>query len=208
MAVLVLCYSEETPHSLLPTSCSLESGSHIQSIVTTSGFLSPGRYLILPLSFNHYRHATKKLGATHPTVSVEGDQREENGNGNGVPYVMAVFSAQELAYENVSTRPGFLPESLMLLAEKTGKVTEVLYTVHSILMYVQLIVKLLLRIYQCVNRLPVAITRPLVFQLAHTTVVLLCTPITTDSLHWTYLTVTSCKLFIFLRTVVPQYAAV
>ena len=52
----------------------------------------------------------------------EGERRREEG---AIPYVLAVFSARELVYENVSTSPGFLPESLMLLAEKTGRVTEV-----------------------------------------------------------------------------------
>ena len=50
-------------------------------------------------------------------------EQEEEG---AVPYVVAVFSAQELVYESVTTRPGFLPESLMLLAEKIGKVTQVM----------------------------------------------------------------------------------
>ena len=68
---------------------------------------------------------------------VEGQQNEEPGS---VPYVVAVFSAQELAYENVTTRPGFLAESLMLLAEKIGKVTEVhvhvLMCMHEQYMYI------------------------------------------------------------------------
>ena len=51
------------------------------------------------------------------------EQESEEGT---IPYVVAdyvaVFSAQKLVYESVTTRPGFLPESLMLLAEKiTGK---------------------------------------------------------------------------------------
>ena len=50
------------------------------------------------------------------------EQESEEG---AIPYVVAVFSAQELVYESVTTRPGFLPESLMLLAEKIGKVTQV-----------------------------------------------------------------------------------
>ena len=44
---------------------------------------------------------------------------------SAIPYVVAVFSARELAYESVVTRPGFLSESLFLLAEKTGKVSQV-----------------------------------------------------------------------------------
>ena len=50
----------------------------------------------------------------------EGERRacvSENEEGT-IPYVVAVFSAQELVYESVTTRPGFLPESLMILAEK------------------------------------------------------------------------------------------
>lgn len=127
MALLVLRCSEDNTHSaspsLLPVSCSLESGSHIQSIVTTNGFLSPGRYLILPLAFNHYRHPTGK--ASIREMSHGGEREEGMGEDGGVPYVLAVFSARELVYETVSTRAGFLPESLMLLAQKTGRVTEV-----------------------------------------------------------------------------------
>ena len=38
-----------------------------------------------------------------------------------IPYTVALFSARELYYENlVLTRPGFLAESLYLLAEKIG----------------------------------------------------------------------------------------
>jgi calpain-15 len=140
MTVLVLRYAEEA-HNLrnpsshpppLPTACSLHSGSHIQSIVTAEGFLTPGRYMILPLAFNHYRHTTGKgdgsvaqegegSDGVHHSERRESDIKSEKGS---VPYVVAVFSAQELAYENVTTRPGFLPESLMLLAEKIGKVTQ------------------------------------------------------------------------------------
>ena len=137
MAVLILRYSASP--SLLPVACSLESGSHIQSIVTTNGFLCPGRYLILPLAFNHYRHYTGKSGSL-PERSAGKEEveegREVGGRGSreegAVPYVLAMFSAQELVYESVSTRPGFLPESLMLLAEKSGKVTQVYIYIHCV----------------------------------------------------------------------------
>lgn len=56
--------------------------------------------------------------------------QQQSGEG-AIPYVVAVFSAQELAYESVTTRPGFLPESLMLLAEKIGKATQVYIHVHA-----------------------------------------------------------------------------
>ena len=89
--------------------------------------------MILPLAFNHYRHTSGKgdgsvaqegerSDSVHHSERRESDIKSEEGS---VPYVVAVFSAQELAYENVTTRPGFLPESLMLLAEKIGKVTQV-----------------------------------------------------------------------------------
>ena len=127
MALLVLRYSNTagpSSPSLLPIACSLESGSHIQSIVTTNGFLGPGRYIILPLAFNHYQHTSGKMKAS----SNEGERGREGGarrEEGAVPYVLAVFSARELVYENVTTGPGFLPESLMLLAQKTGRITEV-----------------------------------------------------------------------------------
>ena len=135
LAVLVLHYPNTHAHdphqpSPLPIACSLESGSYIQSIVTTDGFLHPGRYVILPLAFNHYRHPTGKRGHQH--VNGVKERRtmcsdEHESEEGAIPYVVAVFSAQELVYESVTTRPGFLPESLMLLAEKIGKVTQVNY---------------------------------------------------------------------------------
>ena len=142
MAVLILQYADthnshnSSQHpSPLPIACSLHSGSHIQSIVTAEGFLTPGRYVILPLAFNHYRHITQKGSQGSDSVDctdggrgrdIDRQQSEEGF----VPYVVALFSARELAYENVTTRPGFLPESLMLLAEKIGKVTQVYITHH------------------------------------------------------------------------------
>ena len=43
-----------------------------------------------------------------------------------IPYTVALFSARELYYENhVLTRPGFLAESLYLLAEKIGTKSKV-----------------------------------------------------------------------------------
>ena len=89
--------------------------------------------MILPLAFNHYRHAPAsserwgteedgKMEDAEIAQAVGQSSEEEEGS---VPYVVAVFSAHELAYENVMTRPGFLSESLVLLAEKTGKVTQV-----------------------------------------------------------------------------------
>ena len=136
MAVLILRYADahnshnpSSHPSPLPIACSLHSGSHIQSIVTAEGFLTPGRYAILPLAFNHYRHTTQKGSQRGDSVDCSDGRgrdidRQQSEEGF-VPYVVAVFSAQELAYENVTTRPGFLPESLMLLADKIGKATEV-----------------------------------------------------------------------------------
>ena len=139
--MLVLCYSStyDAHPSPLPISCALESGSHIQSIVTTNGILAPGRYVILPLAFNHYRNTVKSGDGHSARQDVQEKEREgvrvhqnqdppherQFSKQDSVPYVVAVFSAQELAYENVTTRPGFLPESLVLLAEKIGKVTQV-----------------------------------------------------------------------------------
>ena len=53
------------------------------------------------------------------------DVTRQHSEEGAIPYVVSVFSAQELAYENVTTRPGFLPESLILLAQKIGKVSQV-----------------------------------------------------------------------------------
>ena len=148
MAVLVLCYSNTTGHSSspysspVPISCTLESGSHIQSIVTTNGFLESGRYLILPLAFNHYSHVISYKACEQDEETEDGQRGQfaspqHPSDDGAVPYVVAVFSAQELVYENVTTRPGFLSDSLVLLAEKTGKVTQVPYAYsRSFLMHI------------------------------------------------------------------------
>ena len=130
MAVLVLRYPSthqlgHDSHSFLPIACTLESGSQIQSIVTTNGFLAPGSYVILPLAFNHYQHLLgTSRGREREREEIGGREEMEDGT-SAIPYVVAVFSARELAYESVVTRPGFLSESLFLLAEKTGKVSQV-----------------------------------------------------------------------------------
>ena len=109
MAVLVLCYSKNsTDHtsspysSPVPISCTLESGSHIQSIVTANGFLEPGRYLILPLAFNHYGHVMSNKVSKKNEDKQQGEctsSQQQPSDDGAVPYVVAVFSAQELAYE-------------------------------------------------------------------------------------------------------------
>lgn len=98
-----------------PTACTLESGCCINPLVTTSGVLAPGTYVILPLAFSHYQHppGTEK-------------RREKETESSAVPYVVSVFSEQKLAFTNVITSPGFLPESLFLLARKIGRVKQVI----------------------------------------------------------------------------------
>ena len=51
-----------------------------------------------------------------------------SSNDNHVPYVMALFSAKVIEWqEHVPTKPGFLSESLFLLARKKGTFQMVKY---------------------------------------------------------------------------------
>ena len=101
-------------------SCAISSGSHIENIVTCSGLLEAGKYAILPLSFCHWRPPSVKLtssGSDPKRKRAKTSRVDEES----IPYTVALFSARELYYENlVLTRPGFLAESLYLLAEKIG----------------------------------------------------------------------------------------
>lgn len=114
----------------LPESCAIASGSQIQSIVTTSGFLDPGRYAILPLAFNHWLHHSHQEDKRSPPADAESSDTHtrkriasENDCGTkSVPYVVALHTGREVYYrEHVSTRPGFLAESLFLLMKTNGK---------------------------------------------------------------------------------------
>ena len=128
MAVLVMRYpaatdlSEDITSISLPISCAIASGSHIQSQITCTGFLEPGGYAILPLAFSHWQPPAFK-----PQLSTasRGKPRRESEDRGAIPYVMALFSAREVSYFHVHTRPGFLSESLFLLAERHGKTSEV-----------------------------------------------------------------------------------
>ena len=131
LAALVLKYpsSPSKEDSIpLPESCAIASGSQIQSIVTTSGFLDPGKYAILPLAFNHWLHhshhqdrppAGKESGDAHTRKRVASDN---DCGTKSVPYVVALHTGREVYYrEHISTRPGFLAESLFLLMQTNGK---------------------------------------------------------------------------------------
>lgn len=51
---------------------------------------------------------------------------ESDGESRSVPYVVALHTGREVLYrENVTTRPGFLAESLFLLMKKKGKKSNV-----------------------------------------------------------------------------------
>lgn len=131
MAMLVLRYPStyqlgRDSHTCLPIACSLEGSCHVLPIASTSGFLAPGTYVILPLAFNHYQHHQRTDKRREKT---SGQEESEDG---AIPYVAAVFSAQEVVYENITTGPGFLAESLFLLAEKIGKVSKVCFGVVGV----------------------------------------------------------------------------
>ena len=142
LAALVLQYPSldgcESVDSIpLPVACSIESGSQIQSLMTCSGFLEPGRYAILPLAFNHWQ--PPKLGHRHASTTPlsphgsGGGRREEGG---GVQYMAALFSARQVLYhETAIARTGFLAEALYLLATKTGTKSVVRSILEDCLVY-------------------------------------------------------------------------
>ena len=122
LAVLVMRYDGHekerggaighAPSLAFPTCVSLASGSHMQSIVTCSGFLEPGYYAILPLSFGLWHHSP----TTTPTQLDEG--------GMSLPYVVALYSGREVWYQKQAlTRPGFMAESIFLLTDGCTKST-------------------------------------------------------------------------------------
>jgi len=130
LAVLVLRYPAAddvvaTKNSIpLPVSCAIASGSHIQNIITCSGFLDAGKYAILPLSFCNWRPHSVKFTSPGSNRSRRSTKTSKLDEGS-TPYTVALFSARELYYdEHVLTRPGFLAESLFLLAEKHGTKSE------------------------------------------------------------------------------------
>ena len=99
------------PH---PQSCVAASGSHMDSIVTSSCVLKPGYYVLLPLAFNHWRQL--------PGVRVMEEQEEE-----GLTHTTALFAAKPLLYSSsLWTSPGFMAESLFLLALKEGNKMKVI----------------------------------------------------------------------------------
>ncbi len=82
----------------LPSSVVLASGSQKQNIVTCSGFLEPGHYAIMPLSFSQCSHTPSVMPPPHP-------------------YVVALYSGCEVSYQpNSPTRPGFLTQAIILMA--------------------------------------------------------------------------------------------
>lgn len=114
LSVLVLSYyPENTPSSSLPlpVSCDLVSSSQIQSIIGCSGFLEPGCYAILPLAFNHWDPCTAKSRPRQSSVSTEEPPASSK------PYVLALHTSKMVQYQqNALTRPGYLAESIFLLA--------------------------------------------------------------------------------------------
>lgn len=134
LAALVLKYPSSSSFEgsiPIPDSCSMVSGSQIQSTVTTSGFLDPGKYAILPLAFNHWLHHLPTSTRRCPTGSAgKGSSEIDEGDSRSVPYVVALHTGREVVYhKNVTTRPGFLAESLFLLMKTKGKKSSV--SVHS-----------------------------------------------------------------------------
>lgn len=108
----------------LPVSVSLASGSQIQSIVTCSGFLEPGRYAILPLAFSHLQQSSSSTPSTSQPETADLSR----------PYVVALYSGREVLYqEHALTRPGFMTESIFLLTDNTHVKSTVSNTIGHVL---------------------------------------------------------------------------
>ena len=104
-------------------SCSLVVGSQIQSIVSGSGFLEPGSYAVLPLAFNHWRPLEDT--GTEERAATAGGMVDERASTDRA-CVVSVFSSRMISYDDhVMTRPGFLAESLFLLATNMKPKSEV-----------------------------------------------------------------------------------
>ena len=139
LAALVLKYPSSPSSSSsregsipLPESCAIVSSSQIQSTVTTSGFLDPGKYTILPLAFNHWLHHSDTPHSA-ASSSKKGRSSESEDDTRSVPYVVALHTGREVLYrEHVSTRPGFLAESLFCLTKTKGKKTSVSYLYNHV----------------------------------------------------------------------------
>lgn len=116
LAILVLGYDVEAEDTSLPlpVSCELASGSLIQSIVTCSGFLKRGCYAILPLAFNHWDLSAGKARSLSMLSA------EAAGGAHSRPCVLSLHSSKKVNYQQAAmTRPGFLAESIFLLAGRT-----------------------------------------------------------------------------------------
>lgn len=135
LAALVLRYpiADATPSGSipLPVSCSLVVGSQIQSMVSGSGFLEPGNYVVLPLAFNHWRHVEGEATNRGRVVSREATNRGKTVSREATDRacVVSVFTSRMITYDDhVMTSPGFLAESLFLLAANTKPKSQVLFT--------------------------------------------------------------------------------
>ena len=86
-----------------------------QASVSCSGWLEAGFYVVIPFSFLAWQadhegpHTTRTRGAT-----TEGSHRSAD-------YVLSVFSSRDLILDKVHLRPGFIAQSIHLLAKKFGK---------------------------------------------------------------------------------------
>lgn len=109
-------------HLLLNTSlylCMLMYAQDVQDFLSSNSCNDYFRYVILPLSFNHWHR---------PIVfGLESSPRQRfKQEENSVQCVISLSSSQDLNWEaHVPTQPGFLPEALFLLAKKSGNVSYV-----------------------------------------------------------------------------------
>ena len=81
--------------------------------MSCSGWLEPGHYVILPLSF---------LAWTNNGGELLGNQHDQQ---TSIDYHLTVFSSRILPVDKVALRPGFVSKSLFMLVKTFGEKKEV-----------------------------------------------------------------------------------
>lgn len=114
---MVLRYTVQQGSSPFPVSCKLTGGCEIETIVTCSSLLEAGSYVILPLTFNQWDLASKKVKT--PLVGAD-----DTATPDSKSCVLALHTSKEVQFhENIQTEPGFLADSIFLLPGKKSIVS-------------------------------------------------------------------------------------
>ena len=94
--------------------CMLMCAQDVKDLLSSNSCNNHFRYVILPLSFNHWHRPIVFGLESSPHQRFKQEE-------NSVQCVISLSSSQDLNWEaHVPTQPGFLPEALFLLAMKYG----------------------------------------------------------------------------------------